>query len=150
MSSAFDISSYSFSSADRLLLDANIWLYLLGPYPPTDRRVRLYSPAFSRMVNGNSSLFVSMTILSEFINSYARIEHRRMRPSESSNKYKSFRDSADFKPIAFDIAIASREILNQCDKVDEGFQLYDIDSIINEYETGTVDFNDQVTVRVCT
>ncbi len=150
MSKAYDISAYSFTSSDALILDTNVWFCLYYSFDPApDWVVKRYSAAYKRMLTVGVNLFVNLQIISEFINRYARLEHMRLRPSETARQYKAFRDSADFLPVAQDIAIATREILQQCQRIDDGFAACNVDAMINDFETGATDFNDQIIVNIC-
>ena len=60
---ASDISSYVFRSTDRLLLDANIWLFNYGPHEPQDWHVRVYSRALSRILAAKCCIYVDVLVI---------------------------------------------------------------------------------------
>ena len=68
-----EVRHYNFTSQDKLFLDANIWLYLYGPQKPGNRWVRIYSTVFNRILNVKSRIYIDVLVVSEFINSYARL-----------------------------------------------------------------------------
>lgn len=148
---SFEISSYGFSPADNLLLDANIWLYVYGPQGnPKDWRTRAYSRALANALRANSNLFIEVLILSEFINRYARFEHNiRARQGAAPSDFKRFRNSADFQPIATAIANDVRRVLAYSNRTDNGFDTLDIIVLLSEYELGKSDFNDQMLAALC-
>lgn len=144
---ALDVRQYSFTSHDELLLDANIWLYLYGPQRPGDKRTAAYSQAFAKILSARSRICIDVLIVSEFINTYARLQWDVM--GRPSGNFKEFRKSRDFKPIAADIAAAARRVLKHCTCVESEFATLDANQIISEYETGDSDFNDQVIAALC-
>ena len=148
---SFEISSYTFSSADNLLFDANIWLYIYGPQGnPGDWKTQVYSSALATALSVNSNLFIEVLILSEFINSYARFEHKiRVNRGTAPADFKRFRNSADFQPIAASIANDVRRILLHSTRTEDGFDALDITVLLNEYELGKSDFNDQILAALC-
>ena len=148
---ATHIKGYHFSHTDRLLLDANIWLYIFGPPGnPKDRRTGVYSQALSDALRAGSQLHIDGLILSEFINRYARLEHNVRLPGGGvPADFKTFRNSPAFIPIAQSIAQDVRRILKTCIRIESGFAGVDIDQLLADFERGQVDFNDQALSALC-
>lgn len=145
-----DITSYVFTATDRLLLDTNVWLFVHGPTSPADKRVAIYSNALARILAAKSMIHIDVLVLSEFINRYARLGHRILISTFGApDNFKQFRSSADFKPLAQDIADAVRRILKDCSRTESGFASVDITSLIDEHEKGESDFNDQMLTELC-
>jgi predicted nucleic acid-binding protein len=145
-----DIASYAFSDSDRLLLDANVWMFVHGPNKPGDNRVAVYSRALAKILAARSAIHIDVVVLSEFINPYARLRYNILRSSAGAPAdFKKFRNSADFKPVAQDIAGAVRRVLKSCTRTGSGFASVDIASLIDEYEKGESDFNDQMLTELC-
>ena len=104
-SNSQDINSYAFSNSDRLLLDANVWMFVHGPNRPGDNRVAVYSGALAKILAANSTIHTDVLIISEFINRYARLRHGILQSTAGAPAdFKQFRNSADFKPVAQEIA----------------------------------------------
>lgn len=144
---ALDVRQYSFTSHDELLLDANIWLYLYGPQRPGDKRTAAYSQAFAKILSARSRICINVLIVSEFINTYARLQWGIN--GKPLGDFKKFRNSQDFKPIAADIAAAVNLVLKHCTRIESEFATLDTGQIISEYETGDYDFNDQIIAAIC-
>ena len=73
---AHHIETYTFAADDKLLLDANIWLYIYGPQgDPADHRTRVYSAALANILAVKSHIYLDVLILSEFINRYAHLRY---------------------------------------------------------------------------
>ena len=143
------IQYYDFSSADRLLLDTNIWLYIYGHTGQTiPKKMGIYSHAFKRMLEAQSRIYIDTLTVSEFINAYTKTawsqEYR-----EIYADFKDFRGSLEFKPIAEEIAAKVRRIMKLCHFVSSCMQLSEVTHFVDEYAKGDSDFNDQIFVRIC-
>ena len=149
-SSAEDISAYVFQPTDELLLDANVWFFVYGPHRPGSRKAATYSAAFAKILKAECPIYVDVLIVSEFVNRYARLKHNILqRSSNVPSDFKQFRKSTAFKPIARDIAADARRILKHCARIESGFDVLDINALVDEYEQGDSDFNDQVLGELC-
>ncbi|MFQ5684467.1 MAG: PIN domain-containing protein [Candidatus Binatia bacterium] len=144
------LSTYRFRQTDRLLFDANVWLFLFSPqYAPDDRRVRVYSAGARSVLAAHSKIFIDPLVMSEFINAWARFEYNKLPTSTKPNDFKSYRNSPGFRPVARAIADACRRILQFAMRVDCDFAALDMDALLNGYAAGRVDFNDQVLGELC-
>jgi len=141
------VASYNFKPEDELFVDTNVWLFIYGPQKPRDTRVAAYSHALARILAAQSRIYIDVLIVSEFINTYARLKWNVL--GKPHTDFKRFRKSAEFKPIAQDIAADVKRVLKQCDRLENGFELLDIDGLIGEYAAGDSDFNDQVIAALC-
>lgn len=148
---ASEISAYLLNPADEFLLDTNIWLRLYGPAANAgDPRTTIYSKALGEMLTTNCRICIEVLILSEYINRYIRLRHNllKRRPGINSD-FKQFRSSIEFKAIASDAAGDVRQILKHCNCIDSDFAALDIAGLIDEFEKGDSDFNDQVLAELC-
>lgn len=141
------VASYNFKSEDKLFVDTNVWLFVYGPQKPGDARVATYSQALKKILSAQCRIYIDVLIVSEFINTYARLKWNVM--GKPHTDFKQFRKSADFKPIAKDIAADVKRVLTHCKRIENGFEALDIDGLVNEYAAGDSDFNDQVIVALC-
>ena len=91
---ALSVRDYDFQPEDELFLDANIWLFIYGSQNPGDARMRIYSSAFRRILEARSRLYIDVLIVSEFINTYARLQWQIRAPD---SRFKAFRNSPDFR-----------------------------------------------------
>jgi predicted nucleic acid-binding protein len=143
------ISGYDFKSSEALLLDANIWLFVYGPQKPNDARVAAYSEALKKILAAQSQICIDVLIVSEFINTYARLKWQLLRAAASGENFKQFRKSASFKPVAQAIADDVKRMLQNCTRVGNGFESLEIDALVDDYAAGDSDFNDQVLIALC-
>jgi len=148
---ASDVSGYHFSAADKLLLDANVWLAILGPREPRSWDVRVYSGAFSRMQTAKCAIVVDVVVLSEFVNACIRIRHHMLMDSDSSvpTGYKAFRKSAFFGPVARDVADDVKRLLSFSQKVETGFSTADVYALADSFAQGHLDMSDLLIVELC-
>ena len=149
-SKAQDITAYEFKDSDRLLLDTNVWIFVHGPTTPGNKRVTIYSNALKRILAAESTIHIDVLVVSEFINRYARLRHSVLKETAGAPAdFKQFRRSADFKPVAQDIADAVRRVLKDCARTESLFSTLDIDALVDEFEKGDSDFNDQILTELC-
>jgi predicted nucleic acid-binding protein len=144
---AIAIASYKFSASDELLLDTNIWIFVYGPQKPGNAKAAAYSQALAKILAARSQIYIDVLIVSEFINTYARLKWKIVAPHITD--FKAFRRSQDFKPVAQDIAADVKQLLKHCARVENGFESLAIDALIDEYAAGDSDFNDQILTALC-
>ena len=147
MYKAMEVRHHNFTSKDKLLLDANIWLYLFSPREPGDRWGQIYSEIFERILHADSRIYVDVLVISEFINAYARTKWRVVAPHIRS--FKSFRSSTNFKLVAEDITAGVKEIISHSSRIESGFVTLQMDGLLTDYTAGNSDFNDQVITELC-
>ena len=96
------IEKYAFSAKDDLLLDANIWLFLYCPHgDPHAHGPVMYSTAFKKIVSAKCKIYITSTVLGEFVNRYCRLAHRLLVARNAApEEFKDFRGTALFKPLA--------------------------------------------------
>lgn len=144
------IDQYTFTAADKLLLDANVWLFIYSPqYRPTDRRVQVYSTALKRMLGCHCEIFIDAIILSEFVNVLARLSYNSLPANKRPSDFKAFRSSSTFKPAAKSIADACRRILQFAKRIESGFTSLEPSTLIDRYEAGKSDINDLILTELC-
>ena len=141
------VSRYGFTSQDNLFLDANIWLYLYGPQPPTSYWVKVYSEVFDRILEAESNVYIDVLVVSEFLNRWARQECELA--GYTHDQFKTFRGSLEFKSVAQGITAAIKQIMSYCSQIESGFETLQIDVLLKDLAKGNSDFNDQVITELC-
>ena len=144
---AVEVRHYNFTPQDKLFLDANIWFYLYGPQKPGNHWVRIYSTVFGSILNAKSRIYIDVLVVSEFINTYARLQWKLVVPHIKS--FKAFRNSPHFKQVAQDIAADAKRVIDHCSRLESGFATLAIDDLLTDYAAGNSDFNDQVITELC-
>ena len=142
---ATDVKNYNFTAEDELFLDTNVWFLIYGLQKPCDSRVSVYSSVFRRILDAQSRIYIDVLIVSEFINVYSR-KRSKIDPNV---KFKTFRNSPDFEPIAQETADSIKRVLAHCSCVESRFEMLDAESLIGEYARGGADFNDLVIMDLC-
>lgn len=145
---AVNIESYDFQASDQLLFDTNIWIYILVPQSPKNRYAKIYSDKLNQIITAQSSIYIDALILSEFINRSSRLSFNSF-PSNQFKDFKEFRNSSYFKPFAVNIAADIRRILSFSSRIESGFNELAVDDLIDEYQKGDSDFNDQILTAIC-
>lgn len=144
MHKIFDIEKYSPAEGERFLFDTNIWMYIFCPIGNYKKHiVGQYSSFLKKVIGTKAEIIINLLILSEFINSYLRLEFEifKMRNPDAEFK-RDFRKNSSYKRITHDISSAVKNILKISKGVDDKFSSIDIGSIISEFEKQNLDFND--------
>ena len=71
----------------------------------------IYSTAFRRILEAQSSIYIDVLIVSEFINAYTRIVWRQR---NSNRNFKLLRNISQFKPIAEEVVDNIARVLSHC------------------------------------
>jgi predicted nucleic acid-binding protein len=146
---AHDLTRYTFSNTDTVLLDTNVWLYLFpAPSGRPPGFAATYSAALKQMLTAKAALALDALILSEYLNRYCRIEwnalHKMAQPD-----FKKFRKSGAFASVGQGAAIFAQKMLKLCSRHDHPFAATDIARILADFEAGVHDLNDGLLVETC-
>ncbi|HWF59760.1 MAG TPA: hypothetical protein VN666_05555 [Nitrospira sp.] len=134
------IDRYRFIPSDKLLLDANVWLFIYSPqYRPTDRRAKVYSTALKRMLEARSTILMDAMVLSEFVNVLTRLAYNSLPAEQRPSDFKTFRRSSSFKTTAASIADSCARILQVVTRIESGFTSCDPADLIRRYQAGRSD-----------
>lgn len=146
-----NVREYQFTASDELFFDTNIWMLFLGPKGGNEKRIAAYSGAYQRILSANCRIYTDVLVVSEFINTYARIMWGFAKKREGfRGEFKRFRESAEFTPVAKRISASVQEMLKKCRRIDSGFQdLNHIDCLLEQYAQGSADFNDMILLEIC-
>ncbi|MCK4663679.1 MAG: PIN domain-containing protein [Bacteroidales bacterium] len=137
-----NIVSYSPKASDKFFFDNNVWMYLYCPIGNYNQfSVSKYSDFFGKIIDAGATIYVSSLILSEFFNSYSRLDFNIWRNGEDKNYKKDFRPTERFKETSEIIVntIESR-ILGIAERINDEFTNIPIEEI-NE-KCKDLDFND--------
>ncbi|TWI73968.1 putative nucleic acid-binding protein [Desulfobotulus alkaliphilus] len=146
---AYDLSSYSFSSDEQILVDTNVWLYLFpAPTGSSNKLAAQYSTAFSNLVSAKAQPVLDPIVLSEYLNRYVRIEWEGNYKSRHP-KFKDFRNSSDFSTVASVAEAFSKKILSFCQIHSIPANELDLNQALADFSAGKVDFNDAILVDIC-
>ncbi|MEL7665537.1 MAG: PIN domain-containing protein [Methanosarcina mazei] len=140
------IETYDFPEERSYFFDTNIWLYIYGPIGWPDQKSAVYSRALREIRNSNGTIYINCMIISEFINAFSRIEFKQQ---TTHSRYKDFRNSISFRPVAEDIASNVKKILRNTLACDNDLKVIDLPEIMSFFEQGKYDFNDLVFAEIC-
>jgi len=145
---AFDLSAYSFSSEEQILVDTNIWLYLFPAGNPPQKFAQQYSTAFANLVSAQAQPVLDPMVLSEYLNRYIRIEWEGSYKS-TYLRFKDFRNSPDFSAVASAAETFAKKILSFCQVHSIPASELDLSMALADFSSGNVDFNDAILVDIC-
>ena len=140
------IETYDFPEERSYFFDTNIWLYIYGPIGWPDQKSAVYSRALREIRNSNGTIYINCMIISEFINAFSRIEFKQQ---TTHSRYKDFRNSISFRPVAEDIASNVKKIIRNTLACDNDLKVIDLPEIMSFFEQGKYDFNDLVFAEIC-
>lgn len=148
MMNKINIESYIPKPTDKLFFDNNVWMYLycpIGNYNPNS--VKKYSDFFAKILDSEATIYVSSLILSEFYNSYSRLDFNIWRNKEEKDYKKDFRPTQRFKETSELIinTIESR-ILEVAEKINDEFINIPIEDISKKCKD--LDFNDSYYIEL--
>lgn len=152
MSKVLKLSSYTFTKGDKFFLDTNIWLYLFCPVGEYKKEiVDKYNEFFFKMLKNKCEIYTSAIILSEFFNTYSRIEFKIKR-QENKLKYndykRDFRNSYEFEELSKDICdLINNKILKYSYKINDRFDTLTMENIL--VPNNNYDFNDIYLSELC-
>ncbi len=146
---ATDVRTYSFRKEDRLFLDANIWFSIYGPLSYHDWRTDVYSKALRQVLSSKSLILIDATVLSEFVNRFARYEYDRLDENTKPATFKEFRQSAEFNDVAAEIVINVKNILKNAMRCNFNFDSININKLLTDFQSGAKDFNDSLIIELC-
>ena len=146
---AHDAAAYPYKMGEPIIIDANIWLYLLPPTSqPTPTWAAAYSGTFSRLLQAKAQPVVDALILSEYLNRYVRIEFDASWKSVYP-KFKDFRQSADGSSVLQAAVAEVKQILKTSASRDTPIERIDMPAVLGAVQSGTVDFNDGLLIESC-
>lgn len=140
---------YSFNSKDKILIDANILLFVFCPLSSNESKIDTYSDMFQSLSDGNSKIFLCSTVISEFINSWLRIDFKKYMLNEDSSKdfKKDYRVSARYKTVMKQILKQIKKLYDNynINHINDTFESFDIEQAYSEKEN---DFNDLLIAHI--
>ena len=145
---ALNLTTYTFTKGESLLLDANIWLCLFpAPSGSPSYVTAKYSSALKNMIQTGAQLVLDALILSEYLNCYCRIEYKATAPQGVT--FKQYRNSPAFLPVGKTATGYAQNILGLCQRHNHPFASTDINQVLGNFEAGINDFNDGLLADAC-
>lgn len=146
---AYDLNGYSFTSGERVLFDANIWLYLFPPPGnPSQHYATRYSKSVQDLLTAKAVPVITPIVLSEYLNRYCRIEWEGYYIT-SYPKFKGFRQSPDFLQIAQPAKKFAAKILSLSSVCQVDATTTCLEQALDDFSSGGIDFNDALLVDLC-
>lgn len=149
-----DLAGYQFIREEKFFIDANVWLYLEPWSGSASRKLTdLYSNALKKMLNSGVKIYLNASVLSEYLNRYARLEmeayNRTPKQADYYKNFKEYRKSPHYPPVAKRANKSALTIIRLCTLIDTPFACYDIAQIMDDHAKCKSDFNDTVFAETC-
>lgn len=149
-SRVFDAHEYQFQPNEAVFLDTNIWLYLKPPTAqPAASWNSQYSMVFARLLKVGAKPIVDTLVLSEYLNTYTRIEYRGSGAASRHLSYKAFRCSSEGKNVLCNAGSEARQILKLATYETSELSHQTIEALLDDAELGAADFNDCLIAANC-
>ncbi|WP_270599525.1 type II toxin-antitoxin system VapC family toxin [Clostridium baratii] len=152
MSKKIDLDSFIPKKDDKIFIDTNIWLYLFCPIGDYKKDiVNRYNDIFLKILKSKCAIYVTSLTLSEFFNTYSRIEfeYKKKQTGQKNLKYKrEFRNTTDFNVMVEEIIeIINNKILKYSTRINDEFNRIDLNNIL--ISDDSFDFNDKYFAELC-
>lgn len=145
---AYDVSTYSFKENEIFLIDANIWLYIEGPFNGSPALAKKYSAALKTLFEAKGKIVINSLILSEYLNRYCRITWEAIHKA-TYPQFKDFRRSSDYPSVGQNAAQNANMLLKLCDRSNDHFDTADVTKVLTSFGAGSLDFNDALITESC-
>lgn len=144
MPTIHNISNYTIDKTDRFFFDTNIWMYMhcsIGNY--SARLVQDYSDFYEKVKVSGATILTSTLLISEFVNSYSRLEFNLRKKTDGLKDYKKdFRSNPNYKPLLDNInLLTEKKILKNSIKIQDSFHEFEESNFFAQ--PNTYDFNDE-------
>jgi len=143
-----DINSYTPKASDKFFFDNNIWMYLYCPIGNYNQySIDKYSDFFSKIIEAGAKIYVSSLVLSEFFNSFSRLDFNIWRGGQTKDYKKDFRPTLRFKETSETIVnTIEGRILGIAERINDEFTDMSIEDISDKCED--LDFNDSYYIEL--
>ncbi|MFF2591062.1 PIN domain-containing protein [Peribacillus butanolivorans] len=144
MAKIHNLSSYSINKDDKFFFDTNIWMYMhcsIGSY--SAKLVQEYSDFYQKVKVAGATIITSTLLISEFVNTYSRLEFNIRKKSDGLSDYKKdFRSNPSYKPLLDNInLLTEKKILRNSIKIQDSFHEFEESNFFAN--PNTYDFNDE-------
>lgn len=148
MMNKISIDSYTPKASDEFFFDNNIWMYLYCPIGNYKQHiVSKYSVFFAKILESGAKIYVSSLVLSEFFNSFSRLDFNIWRNSKKKDYKKDFRPTDRFKETSKTIVnTIEGRILGVAERINDKFTDMTIEDISDKCED--LDFNDSYYIEL--
>lgn len=144
MATIHNISTYAIKKDDKFFFDTNIWLYMhcsIGNY--SAQLVQDYSDFYQRVKTAGATILTNTLLISEFVNTYSRLEFNIRKKSDGLSDFKKdFRSNPTYKPLLDNInLLTEKKILKSSEKIQDSFHEFEENNFFSN--PNTYDFNDE-------
>lgn len=145
-----DMSSfYNFNKDTKVLIDTNILIFVFYPLSTNSIKVNQYTNILEKLRENNSKLYMTSTVISEFINRWLRLDFEKNFQNEERSKEfkKDYRISHNYEKTIKQILKIIQKIYKNynIENIEDGFSNFDI---INKYKNTDIDFGDLLILHV--
>lgn len=146
------IKDFEVKSNQSFFFDNNVWMFLYCPIGNfNEKKQQLISSLFEKILSRNCSIVINSLILSEFSNSYLRLDFNLWKDENQSplanfknNYFNTNRAKETREAISLTI---KNNILKISERYPDSFNSIDFEEILNTFKV--LDYNDTIIYNEC-
>lgn len=146
-----NIAEVEVSSMDSYFFDNNVWMYLFCPIANVHaKKQKEYSDFLAKIQSRNATIFVTSMVLSEFANSFLRLDYKLWQKDNNfyDKDYKrDYLHSNRYKVASISVISGINSILKISEKYPDNFNAIEISTVLEYFKI--IDFNDSYYVQLC-
>ncbi|MCG6186559.1 hypothetical protein [Maribellus maritimus] len=145
-----NINSYTPNPNDSFFFDNNVWMYLfcpLGNYNANKQSA--YSSFLQRIRSSKSAVYLNSMVLSEFANTYLRLDFGQWKDATENYSADFKRDyvgTQQYKNTTDEIRIHINTILGICERITDSFSGINMTEVLKHFQN--IDFNDSYYIEL--
>ena len=145
-----DMSSlYKIDKTTKILIDTNILIFAFYPLNTNQDKVSMYTSILGKLKANNNQIFISSSVVSEFVNRWLRLDFEKNFQDDQKTKYfkKDYRVSENYKKTITLILKTIKKIYNNYNisNIDDSYVEFDI---FDRYKNIDIDFNDLILMHI--
>jgi hypothetical protein len=144
-----NIQKYQPKFNESFLFDNNVWVLLFCPIANAElKKQKSYSSFFKEIKQRNIAIFINSLILSEFCNSWLRLEFNLWKKhfGEQKDFKRDFKPTQKYTDTISEIKNTVKIILSATERGTDNFSSINLDTIFNDF--GNCDFNDSYYIEL--
>jgi len=144
-------NNYTFTENDKIFIDTNIWVFLFSPsfIDSAEWQIEKYSTIFSNLIESNAKIFISGTVISEFINLCLKTDFNKSFNRDGTKNYKrDYRGSSNYNETYSIIINEVKRIfaIPNITLVNDEFSSMYVEELLSQYRQS--DFNDLIIYHI--
>ncbi len=149
------ISNHQVSGANEYFFDTNVWLYLYAPIVKVSQgKQQQYAKLFRDIIDRKACLYITFSIISEYINSVLRMEFKHWKDANQGKSVagldfkRHYRPTKDYEDTLKDAIEQVKIIISKTNRRPDDFNSVNLNDILDKMGKDA-DFNDVYMIKSC-